>query len=292
VLLGLSAGLLFSIATLELIPEAISMAQIQKETDDTHNIDARRLLQVFSNRYALSPTNEPPVTQETEHNHEEEEGGNDKNVRTAMIGIGTGFMFLILVEEIMSMSGWVHTHGAHGGTKDEPEEDIEVQGHAHSHNRRPSLRSSLSLVAFVGLAFHSLIDGMVIAGAFTASAEVGSRVALAILLHKFPDGFVMSSIIASQQTAFQSVHPFTFVLLIAGMTPLGAGIGTWLLGSVSTVAVAFILGFGAGTFLFITAGGILPELLQAKGPDKIISLACIVLGYLGFLLIDSSIHAH
>lgn len=80
----------------------------------------------------------------------------------------------------------------------------------HSHNKQPGLRSSMSAVAFVGLAFHSLVDGMIIAGAFTASPEVGSRVAIAILLHKFPDGFVMSSIVASQQSKFQ-VRLFSMV---------------------------------------------------------------------------------
>lgn len=52
------------------------------------------------------------------------------------------------------------------------------------------------------------MDGIIIAGAFTASPETGSRVAIAILLHKFPDGFVMSSIVASQH-AKNPVHlPF------------------------------------------------------------------------------------
>jgi zinc transporter ZupT len=300
ILLGLSAGLLFSIATLELIPEAMSMAQTAPDRSPTgpKTIEARHLLQIYSHRY-LS-VSEQPLTPTVDNGEHEDHGGHEgpeeheeheeNNIRTAMIGVGAGFMFLILVEEVMSLSGMGHSHGAHTG-KDESD-DEEDQRAGHSHAKPPGLRSSLSAVAFVGLAFHSLIDGMIIAGAFTASPEVGSRVALAILLHKFPDGFVMSSIVASQQSTFQTVHPFTYIVLIAGMTPLGAVIGVWLMGSFSTLAVAFILGFGAGTFLFITAGGILPELLQAKGTDKMISLACILAGYLGFLFIDTSLHAH
>jgi zinc transporter ZupT len=73
----------------------------------------------------------------------------------------------------------------------------------------------VTLQRFVGLAFHSLVDGIIIAGAFTASPETGSRVALAILLHKFPDGFVMSSIVASQhaKNPVQSI-PYAFLLFI------------------------------------------------------------------------------
>jgi len=275
------------------------MAQIKIEDSSANkSSDRRQLLQIFNNRYnkqtedvGIPQHDIEPVPPHEDYHHDEE--NESKNIRTAMLGIGAGFMFLILVEEVMSMAGLAHSH-SHGptnvGGKDESDEE-EEEGHTHSH-KPPTLRSSLSAVAFVGLAFHSLVDGMIIAGAFTASPEVGSRVALAILLHKFPDGFVMSSIVASQQIKIWNVHPFTYILLIAAMTPLGAVIGAWLMGSFTTVAVGFILGFGAGTFLFITTVGILPDLLKSKGSDKIISIACIVAGYLGFLLIDSSLHAH
>jgi zinc transporter ZupT len=276
ILLGLSAGLLFSIATLELVPEAISMAQITIEDATTTGHEERSTLDASG-----SPAH-------VDHHHDEEKEG--RNIRIAMIGIGAGFMFLMIVEELMTLAGIGHSHGSHGG-KDESD-DEEDQHAGHSHNKQPGIRSSMSAVAFVGLAFHSLIDGMIIAGAFTASPEVGSRVALAILLHKFPDGFVMSSIVTSQQSTFQNIHPFTFILLIAGMTPLGAMLGVWLMGSFTPVAVGFILGFGAGSFFFITTLGILPELLHARGTDKALSFGCIILGYLGFLLIDTSLHAH
>jgi len=193
-------------------------------------------------------------------------------------------MFLILLEQVMSGGGHSHSH-SHSFGKDHEEEDDDE-------NKVPGLSSSLSMVAFVGLAFHSLVDGMIIAGAFTASPETGSRVAIAILLHKFPDGFVMSSIVASQHAKNPNMHRYMYIAAIALMTPIGAFIGSVVLGGIPPVAVAFVLGFGAGTFLYITATGIVPELIQTKGPDKAISIASIIAGYLGFLIIDTSLHAH
>lgn len=74
---------------------------------------------------------------------------------------------------------------------------------------------------FVGLAFHSLVDGIIIAGAFTASPETGSRVAIAILLHKFPDGFVMSSIVASQHAKNPVLLSFPPLLFSSLPSPTG-----------------------------------------------------------------------
>jgi len=56
----------------------------------------------------------------------------------------------------------------------------------------------------VGLALHSLFDGLVITGAFEASNEIGARVAIALILHKFPDGFVLSSLLAT--SAFNAAN--------------------------------------------------------------------------------------
>ncbi len=81
------------------------------------------------------------------------------------------------------------------------------------------------------------------------------------------------------------------------MTPTGAAIGYILMDGMSPLLLGFVLGFGAGTFLFITATGIIPELI-GKEKDTVpayvrkYSMIAMVASYVGFLFFDSMFHAH
>jgi len=227
VILGLSAGLLFAIATMDLIPEALSMGY---------------------------EVNEP-----------------ERFAKCAMLGVGVGFFVLLFIEQMMG-----HEHTAH---------------HDHITTNGNELSASFSYVAIVALSLHSFVDGLVIASAFTASLTVGARVAVAIILHKIPDGLVLSGI----TNAKRSWGP---IVLVVSMTPLGAVIGLISFQSlpIPMIALAFILGFGAGTFVFISATGILPELMHNKG-EKFSFLASSSAGYFGFIAMEvflesTGLHAH
>eukprot|EP01112_Ceratiomyxa_fruticulosa_P012549 TRINITY_DN347_c0_g1_i1.p1 TRINITY_DN347_c0_g1~~TRINITY_DN347_c0_g1_i1.p1 ORF type:complete len:358 (-),score=47.15 TRINITY_DN347_c0_g1_i1:103-1176(-) len=320
IVLGLSAGLLFAIATLELIPEAFEMATLKPIDEDTLTISPINTINTNKNHRRSDYTAPPDSTGQTyeegevkslsetpshDHDHDEGEEDEERQLRIAMVGIGSGFLVLVMVQFIMMEGGHSHSHGgttppasSRGRADSDQEEDYAhtKTGSQLETGESTSIQSSstsLSMVAFVGLAVHSLIDGIVIAGAFSANATVGSRVAVAIVFHKFPDGFVMSSIIAAQSPNRdrEKTHPFVYIGSIAAMTPLGALLGALLLGGIPPVATGFVLGFGAGTFLYIVATGILPELLDAKNHRKI-SLISLVLGYCAFVFIDSNFHAH
>jgi zinc transporter ZupT len=109
-------------------------------------------------------------------------------------------------------------------------------------------------------------------------------VALALIVHKIPDGFVLSAVLSASRS---NASFFSTVAFLAAMTPLGtphkklgvallrpnffffflpaprcaarerAGglLGYVLMGGISPQVLGFVLGFGAGTFLFITATG-------------------------------------
>jgi zinc transporter ZupT len=212
-------------------------------------------------------------------------------------------------------------------------------GSSHNSGAKPAAVSeAFSLIAFVGLGVHSLVDGLLIAAGMEASAQIGTRVALAIILHKFPDGFVMSSVIASSSSPAsspssssasslsssavssssssgsgsssasslsrhdpnQTVCGFTYqscawMLGIASMTPLGALIGSLLLGLLPASSLGFTMGYGAGTFLFITCSAIVPELFHGAASlrSALTGLLSMAAGYCIFLAIESlSEHHH
>ena len=84
------------------------------------------------------------------------------------------------------------------------------------------------------------------------------------------------------------------------------------LSDIPPAALGFVLGFGAGTFLYITCTAIIPELVRARdsfhvstlGVDsklkvqfeakqfRTLSLVGLAVGYVGFVLFESLVHAH
>jgi len=387
-MLGVSAGLLFAIATFDLLPAALSSAaqyEDEKHQHDHLGMDA--------------------TAQELEaHAHEGESHG----ISVPVLGLGLGYMTLLVLEQVLKTLGHSHSHGhghahsSHAGMKkaksDEDDDhllDLELSaaasgnglgggalcsnsggggaggsgvslseshkmklsesqnniGRNHSHSiKAAAVSEAFSLIAFVGLGVHSLVDGLLIAAGMEASAQIGTRVALAIILHKFPDGFVMSSVIASSSVSpsslsssssssslsssavsssavsssssssssassssssssasslsrhdpNQTVCGFSYqscawMLGIASMTPLGALIGSLLLGLLPASSLGFTMGYGAGTFLFITCSAIVPELFHGAASlrSALTGLLSMAVGYCIFLAIESlSEHHH
>jgi zinc transporter ZupT len=136
VMLGISAGLLFAIATLDLIPEAMEMARQGsaevKGLDSEHNHDS-------NNKNGNDVTdaahvrnleeNDERGNEEHDHGHSnDKEDGHDHehgSGRLALLGLGCGYLVLLLVEQLMSSSGHTHSHGGGGAQLHVNEVDVE-----------------------------------------------------------------------------------------------------------------------------------------------------------------------
>ncbi len=77
------------------------------------------------------------------------------------------------------------------------------------------------------------------------------------------------------------------------MTPIGAIIGALALGHIPSYVLPFVLGSGAGTFIFISATAILPEVMHMK-PNRFSDIIWTFTGYFGFIWMESLLggHAH
>jgi zinc transporter ZupT len=60
---------------------------------------------------------------------------------------------------------------------------------------------------------------------------------------------------------------------------------------VSLSFLGMVLGFGSGTFIYISTTGIIPELIQNKR-YAFISLVALMCAYLSILLMETLFHAH
>jgi len=116
---------------------------------------------------------------------------------------------------------------------------------------------SKGLVGMWGILLHSLVDGALIGTGFEVNFTLGLVTALAVLVHKIPDGLSVSTIMLhSGFTKKETSRNSTFVALA---TPIGATFAYFLLKNVSPELIGLALGFSAGTFLYISASDLIPE---------------------------------
>jgi len=108
-------------------------------------------------------------------------------------------------------------------------------------------------------------------------------------VHKFPDGIVLSGLLGSGGP--MTKRSLYSVLAVLGMTPVGAILGAILLGHIPAYVLPFVLGCGAGTFLFVSASALLPEVMHMR-PAKLTDVLWVLAGYVGFVLTESLLGGH
>ena len=135
----------------------------------------------------------------------------------------------------------------------------------------------MGITSFIGITFHSLVDGVVIGVGFEAGFIVGLTAALAILLHKLPVGITVSSLLL--HAGYSRGRTLVMGSVVAAATAVGAvGAGLFLSG-VAPSTLAILLAFSAGSFIYVGASDLLPE------THKNFSLANIPLVLAGVVLV-------
>ncbi len=127
----------------------------------------------------------------------------------------------------------------------------------HEHWVKPVVGTT----ALVGLALHTFFDGISIGSGFLVTPTLGILVAIAVFLHKVPEGFTVASImVAAGRTRRDAVLS---AALLGVVTVLGvASISVWS----SFLHVALPLSAGAG--LYVAASDLIPAVNEAKGVGK------------------------
>ena len=134
-------------------------------------------------------------------------------------------------------------------------------GHFHfgeETHREHWVEPVVGTTALLGLTLHTFFDGVSIGSGFLVSPALGMLVAIAIFLHKVPEGFTIASI-----------------MVAAGRTPRKAVLSaTWLglatLAGVLTISmwsglVRYALPFSAGAALYVAASDLIPAVNETKG---------------------------
>jgi zinc and cadmium transporter len=154
--------------------------------------------------------------------------------------------------------------------------DGEVHAHAHVHLPDAAMCDvhTLGLAAFAGMSAHTLVDGFAL-GAATVDPQLGVLVFLAILAHKIPNSFSLSTILRAE--GYSRGKALAMNAAFALMVPLGAGIYLVVneLVHVETFT-SYALAASAGTFLHLSFSDILPDLHRRGGSKWQLSGALVV----------------
>lgn len=112
---------------------------------------------------------------------------------------------------------------------------------------------SLGWVALIGIAAESLIDGAAIAAGYALAPGLGLGITGAIFVHELPRGFTTTVIMRQAKYGLGATLAALFV--DAFFTPVGA----LLAKIVPAAGFNELIGFAAGTFIYVGASDLLPE---------------------------------
>lgn len=143
-----------------------------------------------------------------------------------------GVLFFFLLEKLVL---WRHCHDEH---------ECEVH-------------SSAASLVIIGDAFHTFVDGAVIAAAVLTSIPLGVTTAIAVAAHEIPQE--VGDVAILLRAGYSRTRAFTLNLL--------SGIGG-ILGAIAMLAASqsipnllpYVLAFAAGNFLYIAMADLIPDL--------------------------------
>lgn len=130
----------------------------------------------------------------------------------------------------------------------------------------------LGWTALAALFIHSFIDGFNLSLSFSAGALAGAVVGTALAVHKLVDGFTLTSLLV--QAGYAPRGAWAALVLIALATPLGSALSLWKAAAPAPGVLGGLLGFAAGSFVYIGAADILPRLHRRDARDCLLFFAC------------------
>ena len=117
---------------------------------------------------------------------------------------------------------------------------------------------TFTLVTWAGLMVHSLIDGIIIGVGFEVSVHLGILSALAVLLHRLPDGISsMAVMLYGGRSIKEAIKSSTAIAIV---TPIGAILSFLLLRGISANTAGVFLAIAAGSFVYVAASELIPEI--------------------------------
>jgi ZIP family zinc transporter/zinc and cadmium transporter len=122
------------------------------------------------------------------------------------------------------------------------------------------LRPSVGYLALLGLAVHTVFDGVAIAAGFMIDWHLGVVLFLAVFLHKVPEGFTVGSIMLA------GGHSRAMALGAAALLGVATIVGAAATSLIAEAHVGYALAISAGVTIYVAASDLIPEVNREGGP--------------------------
>jgi zinc and cadmium transporter len=144
--------------------------------------------------------------------------------------------------------------------------------HCHDDETCHVHTSSAASLVIVGDAFHTFVDGAVIAAAVLTSVPLGLTTALAVAAHEIPQE--VGDVAILLRAGYSRMRAFTLNVLAGAGGILGA-IAMMAAGRVLPQALPYVLAFAAGNFLYVAMADLIPDLHRggAGGVRQVLLIA-------------------
>ena len=152
--------------------------------------------------------------------------------RLAMLTMGGGILAFFLLEKAVL---WRHCHD----------------------DEACSVHSTAASLVIVGDAFHTFVDGAVIAAAVLTSVPLGLTTALAVAAHEIPQE--VGDVAILLRAGYSRSRAFTLNVLSGVGGILGAAAMVLASRAVPS-ALPYVLAFAAGNFLYVAMADLIPDL--------------------------------
>ena len=136
-------------------------------------------------------------------------------------------------------------------------EKLVIWRHCHDSHECEVHTSTAASLVIVGDAFHTLVDGAVIAAAVLTSIPLGITTALAVATHEIPQE--VGDVAILLRAGFSRGRAFTLNLLSGIGGILGAA-GMLAASKSMPTLLPYVLAFAAGNFLYVAMADLIPDL--------------------------------
>jgi zinc and cadmium transporter len=167
------------------------------------------------------------------------------SAHTVMATVLLGLLLFFVLEKLML---WRHRH-------DEEVDPHELE-HAHKEHR-------IALMVIVGDTFHNCVDGVIIAGAFLVSVELGIITAVAIITHEVPQE--VGDFLVLLHSGYSKRQAFAFNMLASAAMVVGGVAAYYALQTVHQW-IPLLLGIAAASMIYVSVADLIPGLHTRRGP--------------------------
>ena len=155
-----------------------------------------------------------------------------------------GILLFFVLEKLML---WRHSHADASQAHD--------LMHAGGTNRR------VAMMVIVGDTFHNCVDGVIVAGAFLVSVELGIVTAVAIIAHEVPQE--VGDFLVLLHSGYSKRQAFTFNVLSSLAMVLGGVLAYYGLQTMREW-IAPLLGIAAASMIYVAVADLIPGLHEKR----------------------------